>query len=71
MEFGQKAQKLVYGSQFNVRTWTFLGETFERYAFRKYIAWSRMVPKITFSISKLPKSVFENGKIVKFQFNVE
>ena len=31
----------------------------------------RMVPKIIFSISKLPKSVFENGKIVKFQFNVE
>jgi len=31
----------------------------------------RMVPKIIFSISKLPKSVFENVKIVKFQFNVE
>ena len=31
----------------------------------------KMVPKIIFSISKLPKSVFENVKIVKFQFDVE
>ena len=30
-----------------------------------------MVPKIIFSISKLPKSAFENVKIVKFQSNVE
>ena len=30
-----------------------------------------MVPKIVLSILKLPKSVFENVKIVKFQLNVE
>ena len=69
MKFGQNSQKLVYESQFNVRTWTFLGERTLIGIFSENMTDRPIFSRINKnSADKVHKPTIQKSKIIKKSF---
>ena len=69
MEFEENSQKLVYGSKFNVRSWTFLGERTLRGIFSENMTDRPIFGRINQnSADKVHKPTIQKSKIIKNWF---